>query len=77
VRVVNRGTANLGFSSYTDSIYRQVTVSFTAGSSSAAVRFADGGLEDINNESWGLDNVLVKQGASTVFSDNFEAGAKA
>ncbi|MBX9717205.1 MAG: pre-peptidase C-terminal domain-containing protein, partial [Burkholderiaceae bacterium] len=77
IRVVNHGTSNLGFSSYTDSVYRKLTLSFTAGSTTATVRFADGGLEDINNESWGIDNVLVKQGASTVFADDFEAGAKA
>ncbi|WP_367154929.1 choice-of-anchor D domain-containing protein [Methylomonas sp. HYX-M1] len=77
VRISNLGTRDLGFTSYTDSIYRQVTVSFTAGSDSAEVRFADGGLEDLSNESWGIDNVLVKQGGSTVFQDDFEGGADA
>ena len=77
VRVVNTGARDLGFSSYNDAIYRQVTLSFTPGASTATIRFADEGLEGISNESWGLDNVVVKQGASTVFQDNFEGGAKA
>ncbi|HNF63743.1 MAG TPA: pre-peptidase C-terminal domain-containing protein, partial [Rhodocyclaceae bacterium] len=78
VRVSNVGTANLGFnSSYADSLRRQLTASFVAGGDTAAIRFADGGLESLDNESWGLDNVVVKQGASTVFSDSFEGGAQA
>ena len=31
----------------------------------------------MDNESWGLDNVVVSQGGSVVFSDTFEGGAKA
>ncbi|MEJ0018377.1 MAG: Ig-like domain-containing protein [Acetobacteraceae bacterium] len=78
VQVVNVGSQNLGYNSYPDAIYRGVTMQFTAGGSTASLVFADGGLEvDVNNESWGLDNVSVRQGATTVFSDNFEAGAKA
>jgi|GEM_PF-187621 len=77
IRVTNIGTSNLGFNSYNDAIYRQVTASFTAGSDTALIRFGDGGLEDLNNESWGIDNVVVKQGGTLVFSDNFEGGAKA
>ena len=81
IRVVNRGAQNLGFGNFgaqwVDSIYRKVSVSFTAGAASSVVRFTDGGLEDLSNESWGLDNVVVRQGATKVFEDNFEAGAKA
>ena len=67
VRVVNRGVSNLGATSfYLDAIYRNVTASFTAGSSSAAVRFSDGGLQGVDDESWGIDNVVVKRGATTV-----------
>ncbi|WP_374476423.1 Ig-like domain-containing protein [Zoogloea sp.] len=77
VRVSNVSTRNLGFNSYADSIHRQITTSFVAGSNTAVIRFADGGLESLDNESWGLDNVLIKQGSTTVFSDSFEGGAKA
>lgn len=76
VRVSNVGTRSLGFNSYADSIHRQITTNFVAGSDTAVIRFADGGLESLDNESWGLDNVLIKQGSTTVFSDNFEGGAK-
>ena len=78
IRVVNRGSANLGFNgSYVDSVYRQVTLSFTAGSSTAKIDFNDGGLEDLSNESWGIDNVRVRQGDTTVFADDFEGAANA
>jgi hypothetical protein len=82
VRVVNRGLEPLGFThhggAWVDSIYRQVTVSFTAQpDGSASIRFTDGGLEDLSNESWGIDNVVVRNGAAQVFADDFEAGAKA
>ena len=49
-------------------------VSFTPSASTASVRFADGGLQGLADESWGIDNVLVRRGATTVFSDNFESG---
>ena len=75
IRVINAGVSNLGFSPYADSIYRKVTVSFTASGMTSTLRFADLGLEGVGNESWGLDNVVVADGAATVFADNFEAGA--
>ena len=75
VKVSNTAAFDLGGNSYTDTIYRNITLNFTAGSSTAALRFADGGIEDVNNESWGLDNVVVRQGATTIFADNFETGA--
>ena len=81
IRVVNRGAQNLGFTNFggqwVDSVYRKVSVSFTAGAASSVIRFTDGGLEDIGNESWGIDNVVVRQGGAKVFEDDFEAGAKA
>ncbi len=77
VRVVNTGYRDLGYSSYNDAIYRNVTLSFTADAAAMAVTFQDEGLEGIGNESWGLDNVSVTQGATTLFSDNFENGANA
>ncbi|SCX42366.1 Ig-like domain-containing protein [Nitrosospira sp. Nsp1] len=77
IKVVNAGASNLGFTGYNDSIYRKVTATFTANGATAVLRFADGGLQDINDESWGIDNVVVKQGSTTVFADTFEGGAKA
>ena len=78
IKVVNTGAGpTLGFNSYPDAIYRNVTLSFTPGSSSATLRFGDDGLQDISDESWGLDNVRVSQGATTVFSDTFEGAAQA
>ena len=83
IRVVNRGEQNLGFTNFgggwVDSIHRKVQVNFTAAGASTVIRFTDGGLEDVSNESWGLDNVRLRTagGGATVFEDNFEAGAKA
>jgi hypothetical protein len=77
VKVVNAGASNLGFTGYNDAIYRNVTTTFTANGNTAVLRFADGGLQDINDESWGIDNAVVKQGSTTVFADTFEGGAKA
>ncbi len=77
IRVSNIGRQNLGGVGHTDSIYRALTVQFTAGAASAQVRFADGGLEGVDNESWGLDNVVVRQGGTTIFSDTFESGTAA
>ncbi len=77
VRVVNQGSRNLGFNSYADAVYRTVTVSFVADAATAAIRWADGGLQGASDESWGLDNVIVKRGDAVVFADNFEAGANA
>jgi len=78
VRVSNVGARDLGFrTSYADAIYRQVTVSFTADDATTVLRFADGGLEGVSNESWGLDNVKVTLGGTTVFADDFETGVAA
>jgi len=81
VRVVNTfsavGNGNLGFNaSYADAIHRGITTTFTASSGTATIRFADGGLQDLSDESWGIDNVIVRQGATEVFRDSFEGGAK-
>ena len=75
VRVSNGAYQNLGFSSHPDAIYRSVTLSFTASDTASTIRFSDGGLQSIDDESWGIDNVRVTQGKSEVFSDTFEAGA--
>src|SRR5262249_12883850 len=55
---------NLGFSGYGDTIYRGITLSFTAGSGTEQVRFADGGLQGVGDESWGIDNVGVAAAAT-------------
>ena len=75
LQVVNVGYQNLGFGSWPDALYRGMTVQFTASASTSAITFADGGLEGVGNESWGLDNVSVAQGNTTIFSDNFESGS--
>ena len=76
VQVVNVGSQNLGYGATNDAIYRGVTLSFTPTSSgTAALTFADAGLPGLSTNSWGIDNVVVSQGGSTVFSDNFESGS--
>ena len=78
VMVNNIGsTTNLGFAGHTDAIYRAVTMNFTATGASSALRFADGGLQGINDESWGIDNVRVVRvsDSAVIYSSNFENGA--
>lgn len=77
VRVVNSGTTNLTGSGVPDSRYRNVTVSFVATQATTVLRFADGGLDGIGQQSWGLDNVRIRAGADTIFADDFETGANA
>ena len=56
------GGQNFGWwSSYADSIYRGIAIPFVATTTSTAIRFYDGGLEGLSNESWGIDNVGVRQ----------------
>ncbi|MGB8169737.1 MAG: pre-peptidase C-terminal domain-containing protein, partial [Chthoniobacteraceae bacterium] len=70
-------TANLGFSSYTDAIYRTVTLNFTSTGASTPIVFRDGGIQDINDESWGIDNVRVVRtsDSAVIYSTDFENGA--
>jgi hypothetical protein len=81
VRVSNVGLQQLGFNnggtSYGDAIHRGLSAGFVAGSAQASIRFADGGLEDLSNESWGIDNVVVRDAVTgdIVFQDDFEGGA--
>ena len=59
-RAPDVGGRNLGFMDYKDAIYRQVTVQFEdPGTHDIQIRWADGGLQGINDESWGIDNVNV------------------
>ena len=55
------GPANLGFSTaFPDSIYRKILVKFdTPDNQPYTLRFASLGLQNIDDESWGIDNVRV------------------
>ncbi|MEQ1848268.1 MAG: hypothetical protein ABL983_22130, partial [Nitrospira sp.] len=77
IRVVNQGTDQFEFGTGFDAAHRNVTMDFTAGTSTAAIHFADGGLQGLGDESWGIDNVVVRQGETVVFADDFEGGASA
>ncbi|MFN9561045.1 MAG: LamG-like jellyroll fold domain-containing protein, partial [Dolichospermum sp.] len=48
----------LGYTYYGDSVYR-ISSTFQAPSSNLIINFAGSGLQDIGDESWGLDNVKV------------------
>lgn len=60
----NVGGANYGWGGWNDAIYRNVTVPFVASGTTTSIRFHDGGLQGINDESWGIDNVRVRPSAS-------------
>jgi hypothetical protein len=62
----------LGYSDCGDPVYH---LSFTFPHSISAVQlnFSASGLEDISNESWGLDNVQVAVDGNTVYSNDFES----
>ncbi len=71
-----RTVANLGFGGNADAIYRGVTVAFTASGGTDAIKFSDGGLQGINDESWGIDNVSVLDAhGNVVYSTDFQQGA--
>ncbi len=53
---------NLGFTSrWADSIYRGMTLGFTAADVSTVITFFGHGLQGISDESWGIDNVSIAQ----------------
>lgn len=54
------GRYDMGFSGYVDAIYRNVEVPFVASNAVVHITFQGSGLQDINDESWGVDNVGVK-----------------
>ncbi|MDB6170971.1 MAG: hypothetical protein JWL59_282, partial [Chthoniobacteraceae bacterium] len=55
------GRISLGFnSSYVDAIYRSIEVTFTASGPTAQISFRGEGLQELNDESWGVDNVSVR-----------------
>jgi RHS repeat-associated protein len=46
---------------FADYIFRDLLVSFSAQSTTTKIRFSASGLEGLNNESWGIDNVEVEK----------------
>ncbi len=60
-RAPDIGGRDLGFDDrWADSIYRRVSLDFTVPDGEAMhIRWADGGLQGRNDESWGIDNVMV------------------
>lgn len=61
-RAPDVGPTNLGYNAaWPDSIYRQIRVDFTllAGETTMAIRFAGENLQELNDESWGIDNIKV------------------
>lgn len=50
---------DLGFSPYPEAIYRNVEIAFTPASSSVQISFEGFGLQGVDDESWGLDNIEV------------------
>ncbi|MGV3772709.1 MAG: FG-GAP-like repeat-containing protein, partial [Verrucomicrobiales bacterium] len=58
----DEGRADFGFfGGYVDAIYRNVEVSFTPTGTTAEISFKGINLQDISDESWGVDNVSVKR----------------
>ena len=52
--------SDLGFLAFNDAIYRTIGVDFTVTPNTPIViRWRDGGLQGLNDESWGIDNVSV------------------
>ena len=54
------GRVNYGFSGYVDAIYRNVEIAFTPTGSTAVITFQGRNLQNVDDESWGLDNVSVR-----------------
>ncbi|TVS19950.1 MAG: hypothetical protein EA424_06450, partial [Planctomycetaceae bacterium] len=50
---------NFGWGHWNDAIYRGISIPFIASANSTAIRFYDGGLQGLHDESWGIDNVRV------------------
>lgn len=54
---------HLGFNStWTDAIFRNVSATFRADSTTTQLDFYGRGLQAIDDESWGIDNLQVRQG---------------
>ena len=65
-RSPDEGRGALGFNpSFVDAIYRSLEFSFTPTTNFSVVRFRGLNLQEIADESWGIDNVRVRSTAST------------
>ncbi|MGN6385112.1 MAG: Ig-like domain-containing protein, partial [Verrucomicrobiota bacterium] len=63
------GRFDMGFSSsFVDAIYRNIEVTFTASNATSVITFRGISLQDISDESWGIDNVYVKTAAEAAQS---------
>ncbi|HTI70098.1 MAG TPA: LamG domain-containing protein, partial [Candidatus Limnocylindria bacterium] len=61
----DEGRADFGFTQgYVDAIYRNIEVPFVASNSVVAVAFYGQNLQNLDDESWGLDNVSVRLSSS-------------
>ena len=77
LRVTSVGSRNLGFGDANDAIHRGITLEFTPTGGTVELRFADGGLQGLSDEAWGLDNVQITRDAAAIFSDDFQGSAPA
>ncbi len=59
------GRYNMGFAGYVDAIYRNIEIPFIASNTVVQISFQGQNLEDISNESWGIDNVSVRPSSQT------------
>lgn len=53
------GGQNFGWADWNDAIYRTISIPFVASSDRTIIRFYDGGLQGLHDESWGIDNVAI------------------
>ncbi len=57
-------TGAFGYNStWTDDIYRDITITFSHTGDSLILNFSGSGLQGLDDESWGIDNVSVTSGA--------------
>ncbi|MHB8519117.1 MAG: FG-GAP-like repeat-containing protein [Limisphaerales bacterium] len=57
----DEGRANLGFTpSYVDAIYRNLEITFQASNTVSTIAFSGQNLQNVDDESWGVDNVGVR-----------------
>jgi fibronectin type 3 domain-containing protein len=63
--IPDTGRFNMGFGGYVDAIYRNVEIPFIASNAVVQISFQGQNLEDISNESWGIDNVTVRLTSQT------------
>ena len=59
------GRYNMGFGGYVDAIYRSIEVPFVASNTVAQISFQGQNLQDVSDESWGIDNVSISLTSQT------------